>query len=113
MESDIKKSLEKNVEEFIQSGDEDLKKKRYNSAVSSYFKAIVVLCDLRIYEERSLLPKNHSERFYILRYHFKNIYEIINPLFKKYTDSYNLRLKMEDALILKENVEKIKKIVGY
>lgn len=111
--ADIKQSLEKNAGEFIQSGDEDLEKERFNSAVSSYFKATVVLCDLKIYEERRLLPKNHSERFLFLKIHFKEAYEIVNLLFNKYTDSYNLRLSKKDALFLKENVEKIKKIFGF
>ena len=76
--ADIEKSLEKNVLEFIESGNEDLKKGRFNSAVSSYFKAIAVLCDLKIYLERRLLPKNHSERFHFLKLYFKESYRIIN-----------------------------------
>lgn len=111
--ADIEESLKKNFKEFVQSGDDDLEKSRFNSAVSSYFKAIVVLCDLKIYEERRLLPKNHPERFNFLRIDFISVYQIINPLFNKYRDSYNLRLNKEDALLLKENVEKIKKIFGF
>ncbi len=110
---DIEKDLRKNTEEFIQSGDEDLQKERFNAAVSSYFKAIVILCDLKIYEEHRLLPKSHSERFHFLKLHFKDTYEIVDSLFKTYTSSYNLVSNKSDAQKLKENVRKIKEIFGY
>ncbi|OYT41578.1 hypothetical protein B6U80_01130 [Candidatus Pacearchaeota archaeon ex4484_26] len=111
--ADIEEALKKNAEEFLESAEQDLKKARYNSAVSSYFKAIAVLCDLKIYEIRRLLPKSHTERFLFLSTNLKEAYDLINPIFKKYTSSYNLRLNKEDALLLKENVKKIKKIFGF
>lgn len=107
---DIKKDLELNFKEFVESRDEELNKNRFNAAVSSYFKAIAVLCDLKIYEVRGLLPKNHQERFLFLKMHFEEIENIVSELFKKYTESYNLRMDEKDALELKENVEKIKEL---
>lgn len=107
---DIKKDLELNFKEFEESGDEELIKNRFNAAVSSYFKAIAVLCDLKIYEIRGLLPKNHQERFLFLKMHFEEIEKIVSDLFKKYTDSYNLRMDKKDALELKENVKRIKEL---
>lgn len=105
---DIKNDLELNFKEFLESGNDEMDKGRFNAAVSSYFKAIAVLCDLKIYEKRGLLPKNHQERFLFLKLHFKEAEELASSLFKTYTDSYNLRMENEDALKLKENVEKIK-----
>jgi len=102
--------LLENFEDFINSAEEDLSKGRFNPAVSSYFKAIAILCDFKIYEKVGLLPKNHSERFLYLKMHFKNVYDIVNPLFKDYTDSYNKRVSKENTLKLKENVDKIKRI---
>lgn len=110
MKDRIRKELMENFNDFIASAEEDLKEGRFNPAVSSYFKAIAILCDLNIYEKVSLLPKNHSERFLYLKMHFKDVYDIISPLFKDYTDSYNKRVSKENALNLKENVKKIKEI---
>ncbi len=109
---DIKRDLALNFKEFLANGDGEIGKSRYNTAVSSYFKAIAVLCDLKIYIDRGLLPKNHTERFLFLQTGFKEAYDLIKLLFKKYTDSYNLRMSKKDALFLKENVTKIKKLLG-
>ncbi len=106
---DIKEELIENFNDFLTSAEEDLNKQRYNPSVSSYFKAIAILCDLNIYERVGLLPKNHVERFLYLKMHFKEAYEIISPLFKDYTDSYNKRISKENAFKLKQNVEKIKR----
>ncbi|NQV09471.1 hypothetical protein HQ529_06495 [Candidatus Woesearchaeota archaeon] len=110
MSEEIEKDLYLNFKDFLKSGNDELEKKRYNPAVSSYFKSLVILCDLKIYKERGLLPKNHSERFLFLKTHFQDIYKLLSPLFKDYRDSYNLRLTKEDASKLKENVKKIQRI---
>lgn len=109
-EESIAESLFSNFKDFLASADDELDKKRYNPSVSSYFKALVILCDWKIYKERGLLPKNHSERFFILRNHFHEAYFLIDSLFKEYRESYNLRMNKEDAIKLKENVEKLKRL---
>jgi hypothetical protein len=110
MDSMIGKELKDNIKQFIDSAEEDVKKERYNPAVSSYFKAIAILCDYKIYDKVSLLPKNHAERFLYLKMHFKEAYDIVSPLFREYTDSYNKRVSKENAINLRENVEKLKRI---
>ncbi len=95
------KEILENALEFLESAEDNIKMKRWNAAVSDFFKAISAFCDYLIYKEIKLLPKNHNERFNLLRKYFNNIYQKIIELFKKYRESYNLRLKKEDALILK------------
>lgn len=107
----MEEELIENAKEFISSGNDNLDKGRYNAAVSDYFKAIVILCDFLIYRKRRVLPKNHTERFEILRSQFEKIYFIVSKLFKKYVESYNLRMKKEEAVLMKENVAKIKELV--
>ena len=94
--------LLKNAAEFIESGEENIRKSRFNAAVSDFFKAVVILCDYLIYREIKAVPKNHNERFSLLKLYFGEIYSSVSALFKTYTQSYNLRLKEEDALKLKE-----------
>lgn len=113
MNEDIERSLLQNFRDFVESADRDLANNKYNPAVSNYFKAIVILCDWKIYREIRLLPKNHTERFQFLEIHLKEAYSIISSLFKKYTDSYNIRLTEKDAVLLKENVKKLKELFNY
>lgn len=106
----IEDDLRANIKEFLESADEDLGKGRYNSAISSYFKAIATLCDLKIYGARRVLPKNHSERFLFLKSSFNEAYRIVSSLFNEYIKTYNLRLGRKDALFFKKNVERIKQM---
>lgn len=103
----IEGDLKANIKEFLESAEEDLAKGRYNSAISSYFKAVATLCDLKIYETKRVLPKNHTERFLFLKMSFDEAYEIVNALFTEYTKTYNLRLSKKEALLFKKNVEKL------
>lgn len=109
----IKEDLVLNYKDFISSAEDELGKGKYNPSVSSYFKAVVILCDWRIYIDRNLLPKNHSERFYFLKQHYPAVYSVLGKLFRKYRKTYNLRLGREDALELRENVKKIEGLLGF
>ena len=109
----IKEDLILNYKDFISSAEDGFGRGKYNPAVSSYFKAIVILCDWKIYVDRNLLPKNHTERFYFLDQHYPLVYSIVNRLFGKYKDSYNIRLGKEDALEMRENVRKIENLLGF
>lgn len=106
----IEGDLKANIKEFLESAEENLAKGRYNSAISSYFKAMATLCDFKIYESRRILPKNHSERFLFLKTSFSEAYKIVSILFNEYTKTYNLRLGKKDALLFKENVKKLMQI---
>ena len=106
----VEEDLKANILEFTESAEEDLSKSRYNSAISSYFKAIATLCDLKVYELKRILPKNHNERFIFLKTSFQEVYEIVSSLFKEYIKTYNLRLGKKEALLFKKDAERIKQI---
>ena len=65
--------------------------------MSDFFKAVVILCDYSIYENMKIRPKNHNDRFSILRKYFSDIYKDVSELFDTYTKSYVARLTKEDA----------------
>ena len=108
--TNIEKDLLLNFKDFYDSGNDEVEKERYNPAISSYFKALVILCDWKIYKERGLLPKNHTERFNFLKQYFPQAYSLANSIFSEYRNSYNLRIKKADALKVKENVEKLRSL---
>jgi len=103
--------LLENVKEFFESGEENIVKKRFNVAVSDYFKAIVILCDYLIYREMKVMPKNHRDRFSLLEKYFKNVYDPVSKLFETYTKSYNLRLGEKEANEVKRYANELKEIV--
>lgn len=107
----MKEELLKTIDEFLESGADNLNKRRFNAAVSDFFKAIVILCDYLIYREMKVLPKNHTERFSLLRTYFKDIYKKVSRLFRTYTKSYNFRLEKEDANRIKEYAYELKKFI--
>jgi len=106
----IEEDLKANIKEFLESAEIDFNEGRYNSSINSYFKGIAALCDLKIYELKRILPKNHAERFLFLKTSFYEVYKIISPLFDEYTKTYNLRLGRKEALSFRENVKKIKQL---
>ena len=105
----IKNDLLRNAREFEDSANEDLARKRFNVAISNFFKAIVIYCDCYIYGKKRYIPKNHSERFVMLKIMNKGVYSKISDLFSLYRDSYNLRMSKSDALKFKEMLEYVKK----
>jgi hypothetical protein len=93
--------LLENAKEFIDSGDENILKNRFNPAVSDFFKSIVILCDYLIYNEIKIIPKNHNERFNLLEKYFSKIYLEVSSLFDTYIKSYNLRMNKKEASVLR------------
>lgn len=105
------KEILENAEEFLASGNDNLKKQRWNAAVSDFFKTISNFCDYIIYKEIKIFPKNHNERFDFLKRYFKDIHSKLLELFAIYRKSYNLRLKKEDAEIVKAYAYELKKLI--
>ncbi len=91
-----------NAKEFLEAGKENFDKKRYNVSASDFFKSIVIFCDYLIYKEIKRLPKNHNDRFNLLKIYFNEIYRNVSSLFKIYASSYNLKIKKQEVLDLYE-----------
>ena len=106
------KELLENAYEFLASAKDNLKKERWNATVSDYFKSASNFCDYLINQKIRVFPKNHNERFQLLEKYFKDIYDKIFKLFKKYRESYNLRLKKEDALELGLFANELKTLIS-
>ena len=105
------KELLRNAREFMESGEDNLIKKRFNASASDFFKSIVILCDYLIYQEIKRLPKNHNDRFSLLKLYFEDIYSKVNLLFEIYIKSYNLRTNLKEVLALKNYSNELQRIV--
>lgn len=102
--------LIENIKEFVKEGKEAKLNKAYNSAVTLFFKALAVSTDLYILREEGFIPKNHTERFEILRSKYKEIYRILNKDFPVYQQSYRLKLDIQYCEVLEKDVEELIKI---
>ena len=100
--------LKQNADEFYDSAEDNCKKKRWNVAVSDYFKALATYCDYVLYQQIKRIPKNHTDRFELLKVQFPKQYQILHGLFELYRKSYNLRLTEKDAKKVKEATDEIR-----
>lgn len=107
-ENDI---IKKNFNEYFEIAEYSLNKKKFNSAVTLYYKALVELCDLELLNKIKKIGANHTERFQLLERISPNLYNISSKMFRFYRDSYNKQISEMIAKLVKENVENAKKIV--
>lgn len=106
----MEKEILENAEESLESTQDDLDKNRFNSTISSFFRAIANFCDYLIYKEIKIFPKNHGERFTPLEKYFPELNDQVREVFEKYRETYNLRLTKEDALKVKGKTYEIQDI---
>lgn len=99
--------LLENIKEFLKEGKEARLNQAYNSSVTLFFKALAVLCDLYILRKEGFIPKNHTERFEILKSKYSEIYSIMNKDFPVYQQSYRLKINKEYAEVLEKDVKRI------
>jgi hypothetical protein len=102
--------LLENIQEFVKQAKQAEKDQSYNSAVTLLFKAIAVLTDLFILKTEGFIPKNHTERFLLLKVKYPEIYKIINKDFPVYQQSYRIKLNKDYADVLKNDLEQLIKI---
>ena len=104
------KILNENIIEYTESAEQAFQTKKYNSAVTLFFKAIGAAADLFILRKEGFVPSSHSNRFRILQEKYPEVYDILDKDFPFYQDSYTKKMNRESAELLKEDAEKIKKI---
>ncbi|MBU2523265.1 MAG: hypothetical protein KKE23_03175 [Nanoarchaeota archaeon] len=101
------KDISENIKNFLQSADLVYSKKDYTSATILYFKALFCTLDLIILQKLGKTPKDHSERFKILKDNFLELYEILDRLYSVYRETYSLKIEKDICDKVKENVESI------
>jgi hypothetical protein len=111
--SEKQEILINNFKEYFSIGLDSYNNKKYNTATTLFFKAIAALCDLFILKKEGYIPSSHKNRFRILEEKYIDVYNIADKDFPFYQDSYTKKMTKEDALILKNDIEKLKKIIKF
>lgn len=97
--------LKKTAKEYFCSAEDEYKKERYNSAVVLYFKALVALIDIYIFQKTGNTPSSHTERFRITQNNFQDVYDLLDKDFPFYQDSYIHFMTKELAEVIKNDVK--------
>jgi len=105
MNEEKEKILIKNSKEYFNSGEDELKKGRNNSAVVLFFKCLVSLCDIYILRKTGNAPSSHISRFKILKEKFPEEYDLIDKDFPFYQNSYVQLMSKELAEVIKEDAK--------
>lgn len=100
------------TKEHVVSGIGDEKNKRYNAATSSFFKALVGLCDVFIFKKTGRFPENHTERFSQLEKQNERIYKIVRRLFRTYRYSYIRLIAREEVRSVRNGIKNVIKVGG-
>jgi len=100
-----KEILEKTAKEYFDSAEEQLRKKRYNSALVLFFKSLISLIDLFIFQNTGKTPSSHNHRFKITHNFFPKIYDILDKDFPFYQDSYVQIVSKELVEVIKNDAQ--------
>ncbi len=84
-----------------------VKLKKYKSATILISKALFALVDYVIFKRYQKLASNHNDRFRFLQQKDKDIYNIVNNVWEKYTDTYSKPVLKESILLLNKAIKEI------
>jgi hypothetical protein len=104
--------IEKNLKEYLEIAEYSLGRRKFNAAVTMYYKALVELCDSVLLKKLNKIGANHTERFELLESISPELYKIASKLFRFYRDSYNKEISEKIAKIVKDEVENAKRIAS-
>jgi len=76
----------------------------YDVACSNYFKSLAAVNDYML-SKKGLIPKDHNERFLMLKENEEFLYKITSSLFLTYRRAYTKDIDKKETLMLKEKVK--------
>ena len=103
--------LRENLHEYLQLAEQAFQDKKYNAAATLFFKAICAGVDLFILKKEGFVPSSHTHRFRIVQEKYEEIYQMLDKDFPFYQESYTKKMDEEAVEVLKEDAQKIRKMV--
>lgn len=108
----MEETYKKLFDEFLDGALNEEKNKRYNSAVSNYYKALSTVCSLIIYRKNRKISNSHQEVDLFLLTLFPDIRKNIDGLYKTYTGSYQTLKNKKDCIEIKDGIKKVIRMAG-
>jgi uncharacterized protein (UPF0332 family) len=102
-----KEQLAKNAKTIMASAEMVYTNKDYTSATILYFKAIFTILDFALLGKYGRAPKDHGERFNMLREGLPEMYVMLDRQFGIYRDTYTISIDRETCDKVRENADKI------
>ncbi len=103
----MEEELLKNIKTFWNSAEIIYATKDYTSATILYFKCLFALLDYILFNSLKKTPKDHTERFKLLKISFPGLYKIIDKYFQVYRDTYSLTIDKDKCDEVRKNVSRI------
>ena len=75
-----------------------------SEAAVNYFKALFAIDDAILFELTNLKPKDHTERFNLLRKNAPSLYSITDRLFNSYRRTYTKELAKGELSLIKKRI---------
>jgi len=105
--TNMKEDLIKNIKNFKNSAEVVYGTRDYTSSTILYFKCLFVVMDLIILQKKGKTPKDHTERFRILKEDFPDLYLFLDKYYPIYRQTYSLLIDKLTCDEVKKNVERI------
>ncbi len=105
--TNMKEDLIKNIKSFKNSAEIVYSAGDYTSSTILYFKCLFVVLDLIILQKKGKTPKDHTERFSILKENFSEQYSILDKYYPIYRQTYSLTIDKLTCDEVRKNVERI------
>jgi hypothetical protein len=102
---DKEEILIKTAKEYFSSAEDESKKQKYNSALVLYFKSLVSLADLYVFQKTGNTPSSHNDRFKITKEKFPEVYDLLDKDFPFYQSSYIQIMTKELSEVIKNDAE--------
>jgi len=103
----MKDDLIMNIKSFKNSAELVYNARDYTSATILYFKCLFAILDLIILQKKGKMPKDHTERFKILRDDFSELYIFLDKFYAIYRQTYSIIIDRSVCTEVKKNVERV------
>lgn len=103
----MKEDLINNIKSFKNSAEIVYATGDYTSSTILYFKCLFAVLDLIILQKKGKTPKDHTERFNILKDNFSELYFFLDKYYVVYRQTYSLKIDKLTCDEVKGNVERI------
>lgn len=94
----------KKAKNYFIAGEIEQRIGNFDVACTNYFKSLSAVNDY-ILSQINLFPRDHNERFNMLRENFPDFYKITSSLFLTYRRAYTKEISAEETKMLKDKLK--------